>query len=804
MLHNNFNVYQLQIHYKLPVISKITLAIILLLAAPSLVYADNELSLWLIGKEIPVRNNNIDREIEELKKALSKSGIVLEHIDGNTAKLRVLHQKYILNYLKTFAENKGVTIKVRILSWNNAYFLIKRVLSQESLSYEKPDIIQIGSSWLPDIVEYVKKVDFSGISKIKDRFPQYCFFKHDKAKSLLAVPYFLDVRFIIGYHKDKAILDKVKKISKKPILYNDFQQLTEYLGPLNYPIGFDNNIPHNFVMLLSLFIKKKNILLKKSILGWNFNENGFDEVFNIIKINLELLKKKENKEVIRFVEYNQEEVGNLLAKSIDNDKQLLILSGFFAIESIQNRIEDTENKLEILKSKLNNIVIFPMFQLSHDINPIHFMGGSVFVTTQKSQLIDNLLSYILGNHNNNDNYIRAFSLTGYLPPLKENREKMFEILQVPFSSPIEFGIKNSYSYPPIEDFGLVVEAPLKTKIYHALSLLQSGGNVSDAMKPIKIAKMEINSNINFLNKNAFTLVLALSFILSLISYKLIKNNKKLTIYAKKLSKKNEKLANLLIYGSILSSMGTFHGEGNRPEDVDKLIRVHFPQCPECPKLFKIKPEHIKEFIWRKAKIDTILWLLSSTILFGTLTSRLFTEKHNYPWCISNWTINEMNTFLAKYVQKYLIYHKIKIEEFNDKKIFLPSYFIEALVKNLIKNAQIYIHDNKKHLMSNSLAEKQVWGKVELSIDWENNRLIIRIENAILSEHKEKLESQYKIAEALTIPDSLLDDEQNKKTHGLGLLSIFRIVHIFKNEQWVNIKLTLHDNKVIFEVHLTFE
>jgi hypothetical protein len=147
------------------------------------------------------------------------------------------------------------------------------------------------------------------------------------------------------------------------------------------------------------------------------------------------------------------------------------------------------------------------------------------------------------------------------------------------------------------------------------------------MRPIDIVEREINSNINFPSKYSF---LILTFVITILALTLLG----FLINSIKLSKINKRLSDLFIYGSILSSMGTLHRSSSEPQDTALLIEA-------------LTLKNMREYVWRKAKIDTILWLLSSTTLFSELTAKLFIDKHNYPWCSSHWTLEDIDDFIEE-------------------------------------------------------------------------------------------------------------------------------------------------------------
>ena len=71
--------------------------------------------------------------------------------------LRVLHQESFLIFLNHFAKENKIIITIKILSWPDAFFQIKNVLLNKN-KLDRPDLIQVGSSWLPDIITDIHKL----------------------------------------------------------------------------------------------------------------------------------------------------------------------------------------------------------------------------------------------------------------------------------------------------------------------------------------------------------------------------------------------------------------------------------------------------------------------------------------------------------------------------------------------------------------------------------------------------------------------------------------------------------------------
>lgn len=327
-------------------------------------------------------------------------------------------------------------ISVEFIRWSDA---LNRILTaKESLSKDKsPDIIQTGSTWIASLAK--KEV----IENVENYFDESIFFEPSiksahpyEKEGLYAVPWFADTRVL--YYKKNIFSEESFKTwdAFSQICVDTINNNPSIKGLIGFPLDPGWNLLHNLAFLLwsdggDITQPPHRVLLDET-----------QSIEAVIK-----LKNLAKKNCISFDNINQETMeGHFL-----NGEYGAIFAGSWLIARLP---KDWENEIAISLPPQGSVGSFP------------FVGGSHLAIWHKAKERGNfdksvaLISFLTGNESQ-----RRFSIsTGLLPVRKE---MIYESADSPYLPVFLKALEIGRSYPPIAEWGTIVENELiKSHIWH--------------------------------------------------------------------------------------------------------------------------------------------------------------------------------------------------------------------------------------------------------------------------------------------------------------------------------------------------
>ena len=417
------------------------------------------------------------------------------------------------------------------------------------------------------------------------------------------------------------------------------------------------------------------------------------------------------------------------------------------------------------------IVFLPMPVIKGKTKSRHFLGGSVIVvanySNEKREMINNFLKFILGNNEKySEQYIQTFKTFGFIPPLYQNRARLYKDIPDHISSVLEYGIVHNYVYPPVSNFGLHVEKPINVSLYSSLSILRTGNSVDDAQYVIEMAKKEINFNINPIIKYKTAIVTFIFFFIFVLFITLLWHYKRQQYKA---------LGRVFVHGKLLSSIGALHRSSAKPQDADRF--------------YNTGENH--EFRWMKAKIDTVFWLLSENQIFRPLRKEDFEKA----WCKSYWMVKDLHAFIDN-KRESLSYELNNLKIDMDRIFRLPGYMVEAATRIFIDNTINYLTSNSIHI-----GDMASFGSIQM-YHQEKDIIILKIENKVFNSNDGRhFIKRYKRAMSFRLPADLMSQGSNVVS-GLGLLAIANIKKIFCSD--IDIVVKSYNERVEAKLYFYLE
>ncbi len=199
-------------------------------------------------------------------------------------------QEKLEQRLELYTQKTGIPTTVRVLDWGEAWSRINVAL--EGNQEEAPDILQLGTTWIPyfasrgkikPLNSWLKEIDSTRYVPVSWNTTHI-----DGDSIIYSVPWFIDIRPILankrifkehGFTKEsvstyRGFVDAIKKVNAASETLDDGTKIRGYA----FPGKSDWNIPHNFAPWVwsngGSFVKKNengkwqaNILAKETLLG---------------------------------------------------------------------------------------------------------------------------------------------------------------------------------------------------------------------------------------------------------------------------------------------------------------------------------------------------------------------------------------------------------------------------------------------------------------------------------------------------------------------------------------------------------
>jgi len=237
--------------------------------------------------------------LDSIKKSILVTAMVLTASAGAFAAKKPLTvwimpngaspQETLEQRLEKFTKNTGIPTKVQVLDWGEAWSRISRTLSGDQ---EAPDVLQLGTTWIPYFASRneIKPLNSLLTEADRDRFvPVSWATTHiDGDTTIYSLPWFIDIRAVLA---NKRILKEHNVTKESLATYEGFVEAVKQIEnaketlkdgtPVHgyaFPGKSDWNIPHNFAPWIwsngGSFIKKNeagkwhaNILSRETLLG---------------------------------------------------------------------------------------------------------------------------------------------------------------------------------------------------------------------------------------------------------------------------------------------------------------------------------------------------------------------------------------------------------------------------------------------------------------------------------------------------------------------------------------------------------
>lgn len=314
----------------------------------------------------------------------------------------------MLRITKPFTEKTGIPVDVTVLDWGSAWTKI----TTAAISGIGPDVIQMGSTWVPTIAAMDALVDLKPYlpKDIKKEFSPaaYAYAQLHGSKKIVSLPWFSDVRPFY-YRKDvfeKANLnpdevfaswDSLKEATRK---LKGIEIDKKEIAPIGFPGKNDWNVPHFIAPFIwgagGAFATEDGgkvlISSKKSIKGIEYYASFVLEG---------LMPKK-------YLEKNTAE----MESKFRSGEIAIFSTGPWLTKDIDKAVAGKGNKGEILDKV--GIALPP----AGPEGRFTFFGGStlgVFNSTNKKKEAIELVKFLTTNVDSAAKYAQA---TGNFPPLK--------------------------------------------------------------------------------------------------------------------------------------------------------------------------------------------------------------------------------------------------------------------------------------------------------------------------------------------------------------------------------------------------
>ncbi|MCQ2088749.1 MAG: extracellular solute-binding protein [Fibrobacter sp.] len=407
-------------------------------------------------------------------------------------------QEKLEQRLELFTKKTGIPTQVQVLDWGEAWNRISQALNG---SQEAPDIVQLGTTWVPYFAarNEIKSLN-PWLKEIKpDRFvPVSWNTTHlDGDTVIYSVPWFIDIRPVLGNKRIlkeygitketvstyRGFVDAVKKIEHAGETLEDGTKIHGYA----FPGKSDWNIPHNFAPWVwsngGSFIKKDdngkwraNILSEETIMG----------IASYLHFVIDTLVQPE------VLQTNTAEV----AQHFNNGELAFIVSTSEIV--MQTRYDGAMGGLSNAKIGLDSIMVIPIPRGA--AGSVSFIGGSNLAIPAKNNRPEarDLLLFLM-NDENLDAYTKQI---GLLPTSKKVLEEWAK--DEDYNELVK-ALETGRTYPTIPEWGSMEQllVSMFSTVWEMMEIqsLYSEEKLYDIFKQYTL---EINKALNYPSTNIMT------------------------------------------------------------------------------------------------------------------------------------------------------------------------------------------------------------------------------------------------------------------------------------------------------------
>lgn len=261
-------------------------------------------------------------------------------------------------------ENEGLKVNVQAIPWGNAHDKLLTAVA----SGEGPDVVQLGTTWVPEFADAGAILDLSDYMDDYPEFAQENYFEGitsvtNNGDEVVGIPWYVDTRVLyyrtdtlkeVGYDKAPATWDELQDAASKLAARGDDQ----------YGLDIDQNDQ-----------------ITPFIFAW---QNGYEADLENNDLNLD------SPEFIGAIEYynsffkngySQKETGTDIIQGFSDESKPMFFSGPWMISILNDQAPDIKGKwaTAVMPKKETNT---------------SSMGGSVLSVFKSSDNVDNALKFI--------------------------------------------------------------------------------------------------------------------------------------------------------------------------------------------------------------------------------------------------------------------------------------------------------------------------------------------------------------------------------------------------------------------------
>lgn len=538
-------------------------------------YADSmPLRIWVMPNDISTESKTLTKkQIHDLIKDLENDhNIIIENTlqdlmlpaqigkENTLAPYTVVKNPFI-EELKHFQKSQTVArpIKVEFIRWNNAFSRLTTAVDSLALD-NMPDIVQIGSTWVPTFA------DFKAIENLSDLVNEDDFFKPsiDSAKpysrhGLYAIPWFVETRMIY-YHKSLVSNPEAVFESHETMIQNA-QKIIDANPQLKSFLAISTemswNLLHNLVPWL--WGEGGDIIKPRTILGIPFHKvvvdsenslKGFDSLHNLFE-----------KGIAYFAPVPAEK----MEQDFLDGKYAAIFTGSWFNESLRSSG----------RSKEVDIALIP----KGDAGQFPFVGGShlaIWHASKKKENFDlaiKLMNFLTGAQSQE----RFSSSINTLPA---RTSEMSGFFSRPEMKNFNEALKIGKSYPAIPEWGSIVENEhVRNDIWQIWENLSQGKSIALLHQSVKKMADNLRKQIFFatIRKNAVPLTGLFISSLILFGYLHLRSRNRFEDLQRKFSDTVDKLDKIIGDKRILEAQHELlkkahQNEGERLADFETKIK----------------------------------------------------------------------------------------------------------------------------------------------------------------------------------------------------------------------------------------
>jgi len=536
-----------------------------------------QIRIWLIPVLVEGYN---DMEVTELDKRkwkkefgdINNSLVICENLIDNFLKQQLINDKLELGYpdwkrlisqkpilvsLKEFVKNynthpehqQKLQIVIRFLNWNSIFHEIESILSGNIQL--KPDIIELGSTWVSYFQERGYLKSFSGYRKLYNEI----------GATGYSLPYTTDIRVLLYWKRVPGIEDDMPERNLEGTWINIFKELKtrDQIGTpkICIPLESTYNILHNFVPLV--WASEHNFLDKK-FMSYQVKISK-PQVIETLHSFTEMSRQGL---LVFALKVTQEEAFNYFK---NGDKYLGMILPSKYIKNLHSHFIKSNPQLS------NNFLHYAGIA----IPPETFKGGSHLVMhrdTNNQILCNKLIKFLISDKEIYHFYTKCGMLMtqqkydidneyGLTDILKTNENFLSKNEINSIKSKVIMAINKGHEYVPFAGW-VDIESDIVLKSLVKLWSTIAAGNKSEIQHILKNVESVINSKIHWLNQYMrirLILVPLIIFFLIIIlfaSYYLHKKTKNEKDILEKLRSNESKMiiALLLVRGKYHSILGT--------------------------------------------------------------------------------------------------------------------------------------------------------------------------------------------------------------------------------------------------------